>query len=175
MPSTYEVSIAVAPSAQGRWGRAEGSSRRQNILAKRNWQLPYATEFAPYLKTGRFRCLPHSLTDEDACRIAGRLDAAPVTFLWDHLVAGRSILPGAGMMEFTAANGQALAFQYMETSQSRIGFSQATIPAAVMLTASPATAPVLESVTDLRAGSIEIGNYPIGKPQGKLWAPTLSI
>ena len=78
------------------------------------------------------------------------------------------------MMEFTAATGQALAFQYMETNKSKFGFSQATIPAAVMLTASPATAPVLESVTDLRAGRIEIGNYPIGKPQGKLWAPSPS-
>lgn len=101
------------------------------------------------------------------CRIVGRLDAAPVVFLWDHIVAGRSILPGAGMMEFTAATGQALANAFLQTSLLKIGFSQATIPAAVILTASPKTAPTLESTVDLRTGSVEVGNYPIGKPQSE--------
>lgn len=100
-------------------------------------------------------------------RMTGRLDAAPVSFLWDHLVAGRSILPGAGMMEFSAASGRALANSYLQTSTMEIGLANATIPAAVILTQTPKTGPTLESTVDLKAGTLEVGNYPIGKPQGK--------
>lgn len=100
-------------------------------------------------------------------RIMGRLDAAPVSFLWDHIVAGRSILPGAGMMAFVAASGRSLAHTSLQTSQIDIGFHSASIPAAVILTATPKTAPTLESVVDLMSGSIEVSNYPIGRPQSK--------
>ena len=100
------------------------------------------------------------------CSFVGQLTHPSVAFLWDHIVAGRSILPGAAMMEFAAASGSALADGLLTTSQAKLGLDAATIPAAVILTASPATAPTLQSRVDTKAGTLEITSYAKGKTRG---------
>lgn len=71
------------------------------------------------------------------------------------------------MMEFAAASGHALADNLLVTSKTLLGFESAAIPAAVILTASPGTAPSLESRVDTRLGSLEIFSFAKGKAQSK--------
>lgn len=116
-----------------------------------------------------------SLKVEMLCSFTGQLTHVAVAFLWDHIVAGRSILPGAAVMEFAAASGSALADSLLTTSNAKLGLDAATIPAAVILTASPATGPSLESRVDTKAGSLEIASYAKGKTQSETPPETLSI
>ena len=73
------------------------------------------------------------------------------------------------MMEFAATSGSALADGLMTNSNAKLGLDAATIPAAVILTGSPATAPSLESRCDMKAGTLEIASYAKGIAKG---APT---
>ena len=43
-----------------------------------------------------------------ARRLTAQLAAPATMYLWDHIVAGRSILPGAAMLEMALAAGRAL-------------------------------------------------------------------
>ena len=71
------------------------------------------------------------------------------------------------MMELAASSAASLADNLLHTSDSVLGLDGGAVPAAVLLTASPATAPSLESRVDLKTGSIELASLPQGKPQGK--------
>ena len=70
------------------------------------------------------------------------------------------------MMEFAAASGSALADALLTTSQAKLGLDAAAIPAAVILTASPCTAPSLESRVDTKVGILEMASLARGKAQG---------
>ena len=53
---------------------------------------------------------------------------------------------------------------YLETFAC---LQEAAIPAAVILTASPKTAPSLEGRVDLKAGTLEVASYASGKAQSE--------
>lgn len=90
-------------------------------------------------------------------------------------MAGRSILPGAAMMELAAASGASTADTLLASSDTVLGLDGAVIPAAVILTASPGTAPSLESRVDLRSGAVELASLAKGKSQGAPLLLTISL
>lgn len=79
-----------------------------------------------------------------------KLGVPALNFLWDHIVAGRSILPGAGMFEILAATAVCLS----EGSGSQVCLSGLSIPSPVPL--STAAPPVLECIADLVTGKLEL-------------------
>lgn len=70
------------------------------------------------------------------------------------------------MMEFAAACGRTLADSALQAGGLGVGLTDAGIPAAVILTASPATAPSLECRVELATGNLEVASLPADRPQG---------
>ena len=83
------------------------------------------------------------------CRFAPQLKAPALSFLWDHVVAKRSIMPGAGMFEMTACAARSLA-----PEGARIGLTGVTIPSPLAL--SGAAAPAAEALLDCRTGAVQL-------------------
>jgi hypothetical protein len=96
-----------------------------------------------------------------------QLVANNLTYLLDHIVAGRSIMPGAAMFETSAAAAQTLA----ESAGQGVCLLGVTIPAPVLLhAAQPQT---LECFVDCRTGSIHLIKASSGP--ALLMAPTRHI
>ena len=76
-----------------------------------------------------------------------------LTFLWDHVVAGRSILPGAAMLEIASAAGRTLA-QDGAADGDAPAVVDAAIPAPVLLTA--AGGAQMECILAMGAGRLDL-------------------
>ena len=84
------------------------------------------------------------------------------------MVAGRSILPGAAMMELAAACGTALADAALRAGNSlAMGLRDASIPAPVGLPAPPKPAPLLECTVGLKTGLLEVSSAAAGTGAGE--------
>ena len=70
------------------------------------------------------------------------------------------------MMEFAASCGRAASDSLIQAGGQQIGLTNASIPAAVILTASPSTAPSLECKVDAKTGTLEIASFAVGRSQG---------
>ena len=88
-------------------------------------------------------------------RFSAALKAPGLAFLWDHVVAGRSIMPGAGMMELTSMQGRMLA-----PEGSHICLLGASIPAPIVL--SGASVPPVEGSLDCSSGAVELQTLSAG-------------
>lgn len=75
-------------------------------------------------------------------------------YLLDHIVAGRSILPGAAMFEAAAAAARTLADAGAAAVHGEACLLDVAIPAPVALHA--AQMPGLECIVDCRTGSIQL-------------------
>ena len=74
-------------------------------------------------------------SDSAARRLSVQLRSDSLTYLWDHVVAGRSILPGAAMFEMAAAAGQVLLQEGgVQGGGQGLALADAAIPAPVVMT-----------------------------------------
>ena len=87
-----------------------------------------------------------------------QLKVAALSFLWDHMVAKRSIMPGAGMFEITTCSARSLA-----PEGSLIGLTGVAIPSPVVL--SGVAVPGAEASLDCRTGAVELATLS-GKGSG---------
>ena len=105
------------------------------------------------LAAAQLNLCPPSLSEPTiACRFASDLRAPALAFLWDHVVAGRSIMPGAGMMEFTTVQGRMLA-----PDNEPVCLLGASIPGPIVL--SGAAVPPVEGSVDCRSGAVELQTH----------------
>ena len=88
-------------------------------------------------------------------RFSAHLGNSWLDYLWDHLVGGRSILPGAAMLEMAAASGQLL-LEGAEArgSEKNMALIEAAIPAPVVLSLDKI--PSLDCTIQPRTGQLQI-------------------
>ena len=79
------------------------------------------------------------------------------------------------MMEISAASGASLADSFLVSGKHFVGLKSATIPAAVILTASPHTGPSLLSRVDIQTGALELAALTKGQTQGELYILNMSF
>jgi hypothetical protein len=91
-------------------------------------------------------------------RTVVRLGTPALHFLWDHVVAGRPILPGAAMFETFAAAACTLA----EGSGLEVCLTGLAIPAPVPLSTS--AAPVVECALNYVTGEMQLANLALTGP-----------
>jgi hypothetical protein len=91
-------------------------------------------------------------------RTVVRLGTPALHFLWDHVVAGRPILPGAAMFETFAAAACCLA----EGSGLEVCLTGLAIPAPVPLSTS--AAPVVECALNYVTGEMQLANLALTGP-----------
>jgi hypothetical protein len=93
------------------------------------------------------------------CRFALQLATERLAYLMDHVVAGRSILPGAAMFEAAAAAGRTLSLLSDSTPLATdLCLISVTIPAPVVLAAGVPQA--LEVAVDCRSDAVHLARLP---------------
>ena len=87
------------------------------------------------------------------------LGVPALAYLLDHVVAGRSIMPGAGMFETGMAAAQSLLpdDQLTAGGTGAFGLTSATIPQAVLLKAASGKAGMLRCTVTAVTGDVELG------------------
>lgn len=85
-----------------------------------------------------------------------------LAYLLDHVVAGRSIMPGAGMFETTLAAAQSLLpdmppVAEQADSSGVYGLTAAVIPQAVLLKAAAGRGSLLRCTVTASTGAVELG------------------
>ena len=111
-----------------------------------------------------------------ACRVALQLATERLAFLMDHVVAGRSILPGAAMFEAAAAAGRTLSLSADSVPSAAAApdlcLTGLIIPAPVVLAAGAPQA--LEVAVDCRSSAVQLARLPDAISSGKQ-GPLLSF
>lgn len=91
---------------------------------------------------------------QKTARFESNLLGAPLSFLWDHQVQGRPLLPGSALFDIAHAVGRSTLSGHGNTLPLQAAV-QCSIAASVPLTAD-AAAMILRAETDLRSGHIDI-------------------
>ncbi len=91
------------------------------------------------------------------------LRSTRLAFLWDHIVAGRPILPGAAMLEVASTAARTLVLDGAAADGWAPAVVEAAIPAPVLLTA--AGSAQLRCAVAMRSGRLELqASTGTGKP-----------
>jgi len=99
-------------------------------------------------------CAAHLASSFASTRFATPLASPPLAHLWDHIVGGRPILPGAGMMEAAAAAAAALAHAPARAGANAPTLAGVAIAAPVPLPLDRGTSLVLECSVGADGGVI---------------------
>ena len=97
-----------------------------------------------------------ALPRQRQCLFEAQLLAPPASFLWDHSVHGRPLLPGSALLEMALAAAHSLATPPTQPAASvTLMLADCAIPAPLALSASP-SAMQLQVEVGLRAGSFVV-------------------
>ena len=87
-----------------------------------------------------------------ACRFQTQLAAPDLAYLWDHMVAGRSIMPGAGMAEMASAASHSLLRELLPSQA--LCLTGAAIPSPGILSAQAGT--LMDCLVRTGEGAVEL-------------------
>ena len=103
---------------------------------------------------------PHALLSQLAAsrpvvQLQAKLGTATLTYLWDHIVAGRSLLPGAAMLEAALAAARLLLESSSPAAAPTLALCGSIIPEPLVL---PTGAPGAMLVTSVAGHSVQVAS-----------------